>query len=255
MEAVQELGELVFLAVDPIGRDALPRLIDDFFGEVNDLVEPGAEIVEGADGLVDLAAVIEALDGGFGEVPVGAVESEAVVDHAGHEAGTGCGPTAFGAVDQGTVEDALTAVGIGDPFVEDQNGAEIVEVGDLGKQGVRQVVVDRDAVGVAGELGAEVPAGLNGDAARSEVEVELGVVSEELGGDADEGGFGNGDFEVSEEDGAQQFVDEDAAVLGIVAELDDIPAAVIRFEQMGLCPASHFSHVPDSRKGHGNRVT
>ncbi len=186
---------------------------------------------------------------------MGAVESEAVVDHAGDEAGTGCGRAVFGAVDEGTVEDALAAVGIGDPFVEDQNGAEVVEVGDLGKQGVGEVVVDRDAVGVAGELGAEVPAGLDGDTLRSEVEVKLGVGGEELGGDANEGGFGNGDFEVTEEDGGEQFVDEDAAVLGIVAELDDIPAAVIRFEQMGLSPASHFSHVPDSRKRHGNRVT
>src|ERR1035438_2233332 len=81
MEAIEELGELVFLAVDPIGRDALPRPIDDLFWEVNHLVKPGAEIVEGADRLVDLTAVIQALDGGFGKVPVGAVESEAVVDH------------------------------------------------------------------------------------------------------------------------------------------------------------------------------
>ena len=255
MEAVQELGELVFFAVNPIGRDALPCLIDDFFGEVSDLVEPGAEIVQGADGFIHHLAVIEALKGGFGKVPVGAVESEAVVDHAGDETGTGRGRTVLGAVDEGAVEDALAAVGIGDPFVEDENGAEIVEVGDLGKQGVGQVVVDGDAVGVAGELGAEVPAGLDGDAAGSEVEVELGVGGEELGGDVDEGGFGNGDFEVSEEDGGEQFVNEDAAVLGIVAKLDDIPAAVIRFEQMGLGPASHFSHVPDSRKRHENRVT
>src|ERR1022692_4017657 len=100
-----------------------------------------------------------------------------------------------------------------------------------------------------------MPTRFHCDAANPEGDMELRVFSEEPGGEADEGGFGNGDLEVSQENGGEQLVDQDASVLGIVAELDDVPTAVIRFEQMGLRPASHFSHVPDSRKRHENRVT
>src|SRR5438874_10658133 len=45
-------------------------------------------------------------------------------------------------------------------------------------------------------------------------------------------------------------VDQHAAMLRIVAELDDVPAAVIRLQKLGLGAASHFSHVPDSRERH-----
>jgi hypothetical protein len=46
-------------------------------------------------------------------------------------------------------------------------------------------------------------------------------------------------------------------VLGIIAELDDVPLAVVGFHEMRLGASSHFSDVPDSAKRHRleNRVT
>jgi hypothetical protein len=39
-------------------------------------------------------------------------------------------------------------------------------------------------------------------------------------------------------------------VLRIVTEFDDIPVAVVGFEQVSLCAAPHFSHVPDGGGRH-----
>jgi len=72
----------------------------------------------------------------------------------------------------------------------------------------------------------------------------------------DEGGPGRGDFEVLEELRTEQLVHQNAPVLGIVAELDDVPAAVIGLQQMRLGASSHSSNVPDGGERHrkGNRV-
>ena len=45
--------------------------------------------------------------------------------------------------------------------------------------------------------------------------------------------------------GAKRLVDQDAAMLGIVAEFDYIPFTVVGLQQMGLGASAHFSHVPD----------
>jgi hypothetical protein len=46
-------------------------------------------------------------------------------------------------------------------------------------------------------------------------------------------------------------------VLGIIAELDDVPLAVVGLHQVGLGASSHFSDVPDGGERHRleNRVT
>jgi hypothetical protein len=39
-------------------------------------------------------------------------------------------------------------------------------------------------------------------------------------------------------------------VLGIIAELHDVPMAIVGLQQVSLGSASHFSHVADSSEGH-----
>ena len=50
--------------------------------------------------------------------------------------------------------------------------------------------------------------------------------------------------------GGDYLVDQDAAVLRVVAEFDDIPPTVVGLQQMGLGASAHFSHVPDRGEGH-----
>ena len=54
----------------------------------------------------------------------------------------------------------------------------------------------------------------------------------------------------SQEHGGEQFVDQDPAMLRIVAKFDHIKVAVIRLQQMGLRASSHFSDVPDGGERH-----
>jgi hypothetical protein len=248
VEALEEVFERVFLALEPVGRDAFPCLVDDLFGKVAELVEPRLKVVEGADGIVDDAARVDALEGRIGEVPVRAVEGEPVVDHAGDEAGAGLSPA--GGPGVSAVEDALAPVGVADPFVEHEDAAELLEIEDGGEEGVGEKVVDGDAGGIAREAGSEVPAGFDLDAAGAEGEVNFGIRSEELRGDLQEGGFGRGDLEVIEEDGGKQLVDEDAAVLRVIAEFDDVRVAVVRLQEVGLGSPAHFPDMPDGSERH-----
>ena len=77
-----------------------------------------------------------------------------------------------------------------------------------------------------------------------------GLAARKLGAHLDQGGLRRGDFQIAEQGGAERLVDQDAAVLGIVAELDDVPFAVVGLQQVGLGASTHFSHVPDGGEGH-----
>jgi hypothetical protein len=71
----------------------------------------------------------------------------------------------------------------------------------------------------------------------------------------DERSFRDGDLEVAKQFGGECFVDQDAAVLRVIAELDNVPVTIVCFEKMGLGAASHFSDVPDRGERHWkNRV-
>ncbi len=56
----------------------------------------------------------------------------------------------------------------------------------------------------------------------------------------------NGDLQIAQQHRRNQLVYQDPRVLRIVAKLHHVPAAIIRFEQMGLRSAAHFPHMPDS---------
>ena len=43
-------------------------------------------------------------------------------------------------------------------------------------------------------------------------------------------------------------------MLRVVAELDDVPLAVVRLQQVGLGASAHFSQVPDRGEGHRKKM-
>jgi hypothetical protein len=99
-----------------------------------------------------------------------------------------------------------------------------------------------------------MPAGLDGLAAGAELNVNFGVTSQEIGGQVYDGGFGRRDLQVVEEGGGDPFVDQNPAMLGIIAELDDLEVAVIALEQVGLRTAAHFPDQAPGVDGHGGQV-
>ncbi len=73
---------------------------------------------------------------------------------------------------------------------------------------------------------------------------------EELFAHVDQRRFRRRDLQVIEQRAAQQFVDEHAPVLRIVAELDDIPIAVVGFEEVRLRASSHLADMTDGGERH-----
>ena len=47
-----------------------------------------------------------------------------------------------------------------------------------------------------------------------------------------------------------EFIHENPAVLRVILELDDVVVAVVGFQQMRLCAASHLSDEPTGVYGH-----
>jgi hypothetical protein len=61
-------------------------------------------------------------------------------------------------------------------------------------------------------------------------------------------------LQVFEEGGRDPFVDQNAPMLGIVAELDDVEVAIIAFQQVGLRSTAHFSDQTPSLDGHRSKT-
>jgi hypothetical protein len=57
-------------------------------------------------------------------------------------------------------------------------------------------------------------------------------------------------LQVSQERTSQPLVDQNAAMLGIVGEFNDIECPVFRLDKVGLCPASHLADQGAGAKGH-----
>src|ERR1043165_2924659 len=105
------------------------------------------------------------------------VESEALVDHAGDEAGCSL---ACRAAQHGPEENGLPAIRIADPLIEYQRGAEIFEIGDVGQESIRQEIVNGSAARIPRITGTEVPAGLDFDAPGPQREVHIRVVGQKV---------------------------------------------------------------------------
>ena len=59
-------------------------------------------------------------------------------------------------------------------------------------------------------------------------------------------GFGRGDFQEIQENRSDPFIDQNAAMLRIIEEFDDVEMTVVAFEQMRLSAAAH---LPDQACG------
>src|SRR5207244_11408204 len=79
----QKLLERILLAVDPLRRGLLVRLVDHLLREVYDLIQPGLEIVQRSHRLIHQLPRIEALNRRIREVPMWTIECDPVVDHEG----------------------------------------------------------------------------------------------------------------------------------------------------------------------------
>ena len=149
-----------------------------------------------------------------------------------------------------TVENGLARVRIGHPLIEHVDAEELGQVDHAPQQGIRQEIVHRGPGGMPGEAGPEMPARLDGHLPGSELHTDLGVRGEKIGRHLDHGRRGGRDLQKSQEHGGDPLIDKDATMLRVIAELDDVPMAIIRFQQMGLSASPHFSNRPDSGERH-----
>src|SRR5439155_24697019 len=120
------------------------------------------------------------------------------------------------------------------PFVEYQDGAEVLQLDDRRQQRIGKKVVDRGVHRVAGVARTKLPTRFAFDAARCQAEVELRVGRQKLHADMDQGGFGSRDSQVVQERGGERLIHQNPPVLRIVAKLDHVPVAVLHLQQMGL---------------------
>ena len=101
--------------------------------------------------------------------------------------------------------------------------------------------------------GTKVPARFNANAPRACLQMNFGVCGNELGGEADDLMARTGNLQMGEDLRRHEFIHENPAVLRVILELDDVIIAIVRFQQMGLCAASHLADEPAGVYGHGIR--
>ena len=252
-QCFEQAGEFIAVVAGKPGCGDFPKdAIHNFFREIVNAFDPGCEVGESANAFVDDGAKEKSEQGGVAELPVGSIEKIAVVHHLGDEADleriAGGLRTPVG--ESSAEEDGLAGIGIAGPFVEGEDAEEIFRVGDLFHESVGEDIVDGLRDGIARETGAKVPAGGDFAAGGAELYVDFGELTEEAGGDFDDAGFRLGDIEMGEENGGDTFIDEDAAMLRIVGEFDDVVVTIGGFHQEGLRAATHAAQRSTGENGH-----
>src|SRR5208283_3408478 len=157
------------------------------------------------------------------------VKHESLVDHLGEEADSLWSfPSQRGpAPSLGAEENGLTGIGVPDPLVEDEGSYEIHTVLDFPQDRIGEEVVDRDAVRMHRDSRPEVQSRRRLLVLCAQCDANIRILLQKTAGQFDNGGVGHEDLQVAEERISQPLIDQDAAVLGIVQELDDIELAVI----------------------------
>ena len=100
--------------------------------------------------------------------------------------------------------------------------------------------------GIAWIARSEVPAGFHRLMPGTQLDVDVGIGFQKCGREAHDGGRGRRDFQVIEENRRDPFIDQNAAMLRIIAKFDHVEVAVVAFEQMRLRAAAH---LPDQACG------
>jgi hypothetical protein len=82
------------------------------------------------------------------------------------------------------------------------------------------------------------------------LKIDLRVLGEKIPGHPHHGRLRAGQAQVAEKYGGNPFIHQDAPVLRIVAEFDDVKSAVGSFQKVGLRSAAHLPHQPTRINGH-----
>ena len=106
------------------------------------------------------------------------------------------------------------------------------------------------ARGIAGVAGPEMPTRIYRDRLSADGKLHFGIGSEELRPDAHQGAGGNRDFEVVQQGCSQQFVNQYARVLGVIAEFYDVPMTVIGLQKLALGASSHLADMANCADRH-----
>lgn len=177
--------------IEPLARNFFPGAVDDFDRKVGNHIKPGLKRIERCYFFVDGRSEIEAVQGRIVEFPMRAVEGEAMVNHLGEEADAGGGIAFEGRPNLGfgSEEDGLTGVGIGDPFVKYEGAEEVDTVFYLAQELFREKIEQGDLIRIDGQAGAKMQARRRTFAAGAETEVDVGILSQERGGDLNQGGL------------------------------------------------------------------
>ena len=216
------------------------------------LIQPGLKIVQRSDALVNQRPKIEPLKGRIDEIPVRPVKHKSVVHHLGYEACTvraGCG-TGRPLAEPCAEEDTLAGIRVAHPLIEDEDAEKMAQVLDFPKESIGNEIVYGSYRWVPGKTRSKVTSGFDGEALAAELNVHLGIFTEEILGNFNDRGFGLGNLQESQKNSGDPFIDQDPAVLGVLKELDHPKAAVIRFEQVGLRSPAHFSDQPGRMNWH-----
>ena len=96
----------------------------------------------------------------------------------------------------------------------------------------------------------KVPAGLDTQAARSGLKMNLGVRRNEFGRKLHDLVRGAGDLQVRQNLPRNKLVYQNPAVLRVILKLDDVIVAVVAFKQMRLRAAPHLADEPARIYGH-----
>src|SRR5262249_53200302 len=94
-QGFEQAFEFVLVVLHPLRWKLPQHSVEDFRWEISNPVEPGLEIVQRANTLINDSPRIESRNGRIGEVPMGAVECESVINHQDYKtefAGRNTGP-------------------------------------------------------------------------------------------------------------------------------------------------------------------
>ena len=198
-------------------------------------------------------AGVQAVEGRIAEIPARAVKGKSVVDHARYEPR----PRLPGglAAHQRAIKDALAAIGIAHPLVEDQDGAEVVEVHHLAisapRAKNRTPPCGWGRRGSASRNANPVPPGC---ASEPNEKLTSGFAARNLSVTWINAVCGAAIFRKSRNVAQRASFTNTRQCCGLLRNFTTYQLRVVGFQQMGLGASSHLAHVPDSGERHWKRM-
>jgi len=120
--------------------------------------------------------------------------------------------------------------------------------------GVGKEIVHGHFGGITGEARTEMPAWLGRGAAGSQRDVYFRILTQKLVAHLHDGGLWGDDLQVLEKYRGDHLIDQDAPVLGVFYEFDDVEITIVGFDEMSLRAAAHLSKEAHRIYGHTNEL-